>query len=554
MTTLALRRLRRLDGSDLALMTGVSVWAVGLFALRIGLVHPAVDRLYLDILGYGTPIVLCFAAFLRRGEPGVLPLAAGFSACVILALALDVAASRQPKIAYAIPAGVLAGVITVRRPAASLITLFALTGFYGSIMAFTPLPADSMTSWITEALWVGVLGRLVLNRELPAVRVTPALVLIAAVMVLSIGSALTTSPVGNGVTALKLAPQVLSLVLLIGCSGFRARDLDLFARAIVVICLLVDAYAALRWAIGPAAKEAQLSGIGQARQYNTIAHTNETKLQGSFRNGNSLGLWLACTTPFVVAAVLSWRGTMRIVALMTLPVAAIALFGSGQRTATAAVFAGILAVVVVHVVSRGYRGPRLGVAGATIVALIVSAAVVYPAVVDSPEKRQRYSDLLRPSRDPSFQERREKWRQTIHDLRGHPFGYGLGSGNSLADRRFKTIAARDIDNSYLMVAWEQGLAVGVLFVVAMVALLLELLRHAVWTRGPGGAASTAAVGVLVAIMVEFATANYIVYPVMIAGWLAVGLGVAALNRVPLHTRSRTSSSPDTRLGPAPALR
>jgi hypothetical protein len=65
---------------------------------------------------------------------------------------------------------------------------------------------------------------------------------------------------------------------------------------------------------------------------------------------------------------------------------------------------------------------------------------------------------------------------------------------------------------------------------------VELLRHAVWTRGPGAAAATtAAAGALVAILVEFMAANYVTTRPMIAGWMIVGLGVAHLTvREPGH--------------------
>ena len=58
-------------------------------------------------------------------------------------------------------------------------------------------------------------------------------------------------------------------------------------------------------------------------------------------------------------------------------------------------------------------------------------------------------------------------------------------------------------------------------------LRFELLRFAVWTRGPSQAAfATAAVGTLVAMIIEMVAANHIDAPAIVVGWVIVGLGIA----------------------------
>lgn len=466
----------------------------------------------------------------RFGRPiGVTwPVLVGSALAVGLALVLPGAITDDPRLALAFPAAAVGGVVTQRFPTASLAVVFAMNGIYGSVIAFTPLPAESIADATLEGLWVGVLGSYVLGLRRTAIRPTPVLFMLAGFLAMSVVAALTTTPLSNGIRAVRIGPQFLSVLLLLGYGGFRTRTLDRLAGIMVVVSAVVAAYAALRWAIGTSAKERALTSTARAIQYNQLAITGDAKVQGSLPNGNLLGLWLACTLPFLVAVVISWRGALRVVAAAGIPLGAIALLGSAQRAATAAVIAGALTVIAIHMLSRGFRGPRLGVVTATALVLIVSAAVVYPVVVDNPEKQQRYENLLTPSQDVAFQERLHKWRATLAELRDQPFGFGMGAGNPGAvQHRFADIGQRFIDNSYLMIAYDQGIVVAAFFVVTMLVLLLELLRYAVWTRGPGPAAlATAAAGTLVAILVEFMSGNYVTDRPLVGGWMVVGLGIA----------------------------
>lgn len=507
-------------------------WASAVVALHLGFATAPGGQATVEALTYGVPAALTVAALLRRAETPALALAAGFAVVVTIAVVLPSHAISDPKIALAIPAAVVAGVLTQRFPATALSAVFLLAGTYGSIRAFTAVPGDSVMDKIVVGLWVGVVGRMLIGRRRVAVRATPTLFVLGAFLIACIVAAVTTDPVGNGIRALRLAPLFLSLVVLVGWGGFSARTLDRAARAMVVIALLGSAYAALRWAIGPAAKEQALQRTALDVQYNQLAITGDAKVQGALPNGVLLGLWSACVIPFLVAIAISWRNVYRLLALAALPMAGIALLGSAQRAGLAAAIAGSLAVVVVHVLSRSSRGPRLGVAVGTALALILGAAVVYPAVVNNPEKQKRYENLLSPSEDTPFQERLNKWSATLDAIEQRRWGYGLGAGNpTTVSHRFADIANYEIDNSYLMIAYDQGLLVLGLFAAAMLVLLVELLRHAVWTRGPGGAVLAAAgAGTLVSLLAEFLANDFVYAPVVVAGWMIVGLGAAQFAR------------------------
>lgn len=554
MTTAVLGRFKAWHASDALLFVAVAAWAATACALWFGLVSAPGGRALALPLLLGLPAGLTALAVLGRLNVRSLPIAAGAAWAVAVAIALPAFVGDNPKLALVVPAAAVAGMATHRFPTVSLTAIFALTGTYGSIIAFTGLQGDTIASYLLHGLWVGVIGRIVLGRRPVGLRVTPAVVLLAGFMVLSLAAMLATTPLGSGIRAFRLGPIYLSAVLLLGYGGFRERVFEQLSRAMVVIAAAVAAYAALRWAIGTAPQEESLRKTDFERQYNQLAGPDgAVKVQGSLPNGNLLGLWLACTTPLLVTVAVSWRGILRIVAIGSLPLTAIALLGSGQRTATAAVVAGALTVLVVHMVSRGFRGPRLGIAFAAVVTLIASAAVVYPVVLDSTEKRQRYENLLTPGEDEAFQERLTKWRSTLAEVRDEPFGFGLGSGNPLVvGRRFVDAGYDEIDNSYLMIAYDQGIIMMLFFIATMLVLLVELLRHAVWTRGPGPAAlSTAAVGTLVAMLVEFVAANYVAAPPVVAGWMIVGLGMAQLvarhglagPSAPRQTASSASAEP-----------
>jgi hypothetical protein len=526
--------MRGVDPRDALLVAGLLAWAAALVAVRFDYVQSPGGARGTQALTYGVPLALIALTLLHRpSRTSALPLVAGAAAAVALALLVPSHLSTSPKYALAVPAVVVGAYLTNRYPTTSLALIFLITGTYGSIKAFTGIPADSVTDKVIDGVWAGIVGRLLVGRRGLTVRPTPALLMLGAFLGITIIAVFTTSSLANGIRAFRLAPLFLSMVLVIGYGGFGKRTLALLARAMVVVSLLVAAYAALRWAIGTSGKEQALQKTAFQQQYNRIAVTNDLKVQGSLPNGALLGLWLACTIPLQVAAAISWRGIFRWLALAGLPLAVIGLLGSAQRGAAAAVVAGGLTVIVVQVLSRGSRGPRLGVAIGAAVLLIASAVVAVPAVLNNPQKRARYTNLLTPSQDEPIQERLNKWRTTLTALRGRPFGYGLGAANPrVIPHRFADVAYYEVDNSFLMIAYDQGIAAMIVFAVAMLLLLVELLRHAVWTRGPDSSVLAAgAAGTLVAMLIEFMTANFVATPPVVAGWMVVGLGAAQLGRV-----------------------
>ena len=530
MTTLVVRVMRPRDRRALVVAGAFAVWLALMVGVRFELVH--IGGLWLP-LAFGVPLVLVAVALLHRSAIPGLPLAAGGTCAIAFALLAPAIVERHPSLAVGVPALAVGGVVTWRFPTATLAAIFTIAGTYGSIVAFTGLRAVGVDEGLLGGLWAGVVGSLLFGRRHRSVRLTPGLIVLAAFMVMSIGSLLATTPTSQAMHGFRLAPLYLSTALLLPLGRFDDQFTSKLVRIIVPVCLIVSAYATLRWIIGPAAKESALVNSPIARQYNQLAGSGGSKTQGALPDGASLGLWAAIAMPFLTAIALGWRDRTRVAAIVSLPFALIALLASQQRAAAPAAAAGVVLVVVMHILARGFRGPRLGVAAAAAVTMIVAAGVAFPAIMNNPERRQRYANLLTPSQDASFQARLDKWRATLRGLRGHPFGYGLGSGSpQLIPHRFEDVAAYDIDNSYLLIGWEQGLAVMAFFSIALLVLLVELMRHSVWTRGPTSAAlASAAAGTLTALIVEFMAADYVTDPPTIAAWFVVGLGLLQTGRV-----------------------
>src|SRR5690606_14144310 len=110
-----------------------------------------------------------------------------------------------------------------------------------------------------------------------------------------------------------------------------------------------------------------------------------------------------------------------------------------------------------------------------------------------------------------------------------PLGHGLGTGSSQGSMsgRFLQASAINIDNSYLKIAYEQGVIVMALFVAAMLGLLASLAVASLRTRRRAAAAMRfGACGALASMLVSFYTGLYIEAAPVLAGWFIVGLGLA----------------------------
>jgi O-antigen ligase len=149
------------------------------------------------------------------------------------------------------------------------------------------------------------------------------------------------------------------------------------------------------------------------------------------------------------------------------------------------------------------------------------------------ETGRRYGAILSPGGDASVEGRLTKWRSAVDDVDSQPFGHGAGTAGRTQVRfgRFQTIGGLDIDNSYLKVAYEQGLVVLLLWVAGALLLLVALAMRATSAADPARAAlGIGACATLVSMLVLFFIGDYIEGLPALAGWILVGLGLGQFTR------------------------
>jgi len=167
--------------------------------------------------------------------------------------------------------------------------------------------------------------------------------------------------------------------------------------------------------------------------------------------------------------------------------------------------------------------------------LIVGTIGVY-AVGHPRDTGRPYSAIFNPGRDPTWQQRQWNWDSVTREVPKKPLGHGLGTAGSVAaGTGYQNVnpAAVDLDNSYLEVAYQQGLLVMALLGAALVLLLIELIRGGITSTDPESAGlGIASAGVLFAIAIEgYGTPAFGFFPALVA-WLMIGLGLSQFMRGP----------------------
>jgi hypothetical protein len=316
--------------------------------------------------------------------------------------------------------------------------------------------------------------------------------------------------------------------LAIAYAGWTRETYRKIAFGLVVVAGIIGGYATLRWAIGPAGPERDLASV-TAGGLNIDPVTKELRTVGSFQTGHQLAFWTALMAPLCAAAALWLTGRRRAVAVGAASLCVTGMIASGARGPVAGFVLGLLAVLGLYVLARAYPGfkPRL----AAFVVCSIAAVATLGVVLDStdPHRLDRYTNILDPGSDPTFIGRQVKWDQIVPEIEERPFGHGLGSGGAgqLVAGEDIELSTLVIDNSYLMIAYEQGLLVLVLFGIAMLALLVTLATAAVRTRSREAAAlGMGACGTLVSLLVSFYTGPYIESPPIATAWVVVGLGLS----------------------------
>lgn len=466
------------------------------------------------------------SAVLGRGPaPRPLPQASGWFVLVICALIAAILVTMTPLIALAIPAVMVSGLVCARYPAAATVGLLVLTGSFNTLEAFTPLPSVLMVDLVLAGLWSSVAWTYLLaHRERP-IWLWPGVVISIAYLALSVGAMLGAETLMGGLRAFRSTGWYMLAFLLVGYAGWSRLTYERMARGFVAVAALVGGYATFRWLGGASGKETALALAGNGK-YEIV--NGDVRLFGSFSSGKELAAWTAVFIPFCLSFALTFTGRWRILAAAGTILCTVGLLGSEARAGFVGAVAGVALVLVLYQLCRGVPGLHLGLTAAAVIGILATGVFLFTQTAGDDEAGvERYTVLVTaPTTDASYQARIFKWRSALDQIENHPFGQGLGSAG-VRSSRFAGIGSQSIDSSYLKIAFEQGMAVMVLFVIALLLLLGGLARRAVFTLdrhraglGIGGAAA------LLSFAVMMFSGVFVIGLTALAAWLLVGLGVS----------------------------
>jgi hypothetical protein len=520
---------------SLLLLVGTGVWSAVMIATRLGNVSAPFSPRALDALLVGVPVGLALVWALSARPVGpAWRSATGLTGVVAVMLLLTPKMLTNPAIVAAIPGVIAVAWVLARRPALGVLLILTITASYGSIAAYLAWPYNRTMLVTLIGLALAGVARVVLERRDRALQVPLGVLLALGYLALTLAELLTSEDTHLAAASIQLAPLYMTSMFVVAYSQWSSETHMRIVRGLVVIALCVGAYAVLRLIVGPSHAERELAS--RASFFSTFNFINgKLKLLGSFPNGADLSAWTALMIPFCISCALGLRGRFQTLALVAMPLLAVALFGAQSRSAAIAAIVATLVTVLLHSTTRALPGGvRLG---QTLIAIAASLAIVVGsytlAGTSTANTGHSYLGLFNgPSQDASFAQHVYKWKEAFRDLGGHPFGYGLGTApsanvSSVTTQFYLPVSNLGVDNGYLKIALEQGFTVMVVFALALVLLAGGLARKGVATPDANRATiGLGAAGSAVALIVlEGAGATADILPAL-ACWIVIGLGLA----------------------------
>jgi hypothetical protein len=494
-----------------------------LLAARVGLNLFAGNERYLLLL----PLAVAAVLILNRSALSpAQTLGLGAAAVVGSAFYFGRQLPDDPTLAYAAPAVVVAGVLASRRPALAFAGVIFCSGAFGSLQALASVPAAKLADLFMVGLWVSVAWAWMTGPRRNVI-VRPALVALGAYLVITLLEILLADSTQAAVQSFRGQSWYLGAVLLLTYAPWPPDTRRRMVHAATLVGTLIGAYATLRWAIGPAAAERTLAG----QNLNNYLD-GELRPVGSFSSAKELAAWTATVSPFLLGIGLTERGRWRLIGFAGAALCVIGMLAANVRSGPAAAVPGAMIVVGLYQASQAFRGRRGPLVLVLVMASAVGAAGAFALTLGGKsDTSERYTNILHPARDESYQARLVKWRTALDDIQHASLGHGLGtSGRS--QKRFGTttnIGSDDIDNSYLKVAFEQGFVIMALLAGSLVLILVTLAKGGALATDPARAGpAIAACGALVAMLVLFWVGNYIEGLTALGGWLLVGIGMGQL--------------------------
>ncbi len=506
-------------------------WTAAMTAASLGAAGAHVSSRMLDVLLIAPPVALAlFWALSHRPAPTLLRVATGWSAILAVILLLTPQAVGDPSLVAGIPAVIALTWVVYRWPAIGAVVVIGITASFGSLSAYLSFPYKRALTLLFLALWLAAVARLVITRRREGMSFPFGVLMAAAYVVISAVQVVLADNPHVALGGWELAPLYMTTLFVVAFSQLSTDTHLRIVRWLMVAALLVGAYSTLRLIIGPSSLE---KAMASRSLYNFV--NGKQKDIGSFVSGPDLAEWTALMIPFCLSCALGMRGRTRLLAWLALPLLAIGLFGSQVRAPAFAVGIAALVVAVLHSRPRAFPGARFGVAAIAVAAVAAIGIAAYSLGGGSAKGHSYVALLTGDTNDVSVSTHEYKWGIALHDLTGHPFGYGLGTApagytsNAPPTTYILPVTGFSVDNGFLKIALEQGFTVMTVFALALVLLAAGLARGGLVLRDPRRATiALGAAGTAVSFFVLEGAGAFADGVPAIAGWLVIGLGLAQL--------------------------
>ncbi len=473
---------------DLLLSAAVIVWSALMIANYLDAITLSFSSRELDAVLVGPPVALALLCVMSvRPASAKLQLLTGWSAVLAAILLLTPLVLTTPTVAIGLPGVIAVAWLVSARPALGATAVIALTASFGSVSIYLHWPYKRMIALLLVGMWLAAIARWATRRRAEPFSLPLGMMLVVGYLVISVAGVILATDPHVALGGFELAPWFMTTVLVVAYSQWSLQTQLRIVRALIVIAVLVGAYATLRQIIGPSAQERAAASISA---YNFV--NGKQKLIGSFLNGADLAEWTALMIPFCISCALGLRDRFRLVACLALPLLAVGMFGSQVRAAAVAVGIAALVLAMLHGGARAFSGAKIG---QTAIAVLVIGLVILGAYAfagsSSASSGHSYLALLSGStHDTSVSEHEYKWAEAFRDLSGHPFGYGLGTApagytaNAPSTPYILPVSGFSVDNGFLKVALEQGFATMVVFAAGIALLAIGLARGGLVSADP----------------------------------------------------------------------
>ncbi len=432
----------------------------------------------------------------------------------------------NPLLLLALPFATIGAAVCARFPAGTAISVFALTGFQNTFVAYLGLPPAGTADLLLAGLWLGVVWSYARGGSERPLWLWPGLLAPGLYLLLTAVSILTGDSVSVAFDSFRIAGWHMAALFMIALAPWHSETVRKIVRGLVLLALAVGTYAIMRKIAGQSGAE---TAIGRGSRPGTLA--TEQPFFGSFFTPQDLAGWCGMLVPFCFSLALGWRNRWGLISALAATSCLGALLVADRRSAFVGAAIGLVLVTVLHLAARRpFGGRRLGMVFIAVAgALAIGAGAFALTVGQSQRTTERFQSLLNDrDNDYTYQLRLSRWEAAADKAAERPLGHGLGTVGEVGEFRADEFPiAPFLDSSYLKIALEQGYPVLILFIGALLWLGAGLAWRGINSSSPERAAiALGACGTLACMMTLFYSSFFIERLTVLSGWLILGLAAA----------------------------